>query len=287
MLGKLYKYDMKGMGRLILPLTLGICGVSVLCTVVVKLLVTVQNIESSGVITNLVSILATIMGTIFVGASAVSLIAYPTVSILITLYRYYSNFFTDEGYLTFTLPVKTKDLLLSKFLSILTYSVASICVTFFCFSLVIFFGTSSTEFFNTEALAIITELSEMFDFWVFGDAIAIVYVISIIVQGLFSLAVALLAITVGAIITKKYKIIAAIGINYAITTAASLVSGIFSTVITYICYGDPFGLQVSFYDDSAATLIMSLLIVSVLYLGFGIAAYVVTHYILKNKLNLQ
>ena len=35
---------------------------------------------------------------------------------VMSLYRFYLNLYTDEGYLTFTLPVKKSDLLLSKFI---------------------------------------------------------------------------------------------------------------------------------------------------------------------------
>ena len=44
------------------------------------------------------------------------------------MYRFYRNLYTDEGYLTFTLPVKKNDILLSKFLLSMSTVVAAFCV---------------------------------------------------------------------------------------------------------------------------------------------------------------
>lgn len=47
---------------------------------------------------------------------------------VLSLYRFYNNLYTDEGYLTFTLPVKKQDILLSKFLFSLITLVAGVLV---------------------------------------------------------------------------------------------------------------------------------------------------------------
>ena len=43
--------------------------------------------------------------------------AFSFLYLILVVIRYYRNFFTDEGYLTFTLPVKRNQLLLSKFIT--------------------------------------------------------------------------------------------------------------------------------------------------------------------------
>lgn len=50
---------------------------------------------------------------------------------LCTAVRFYKNFFTDEGYLMFTLPVKTSDLLLSKLLVAILWRLISIVFIWF------------------------------------------------------------------------------------------------------------------------------------------------------------
>ena len=45
------------------------------------------------------------IATMFLGISVIGIIAYMIITFIFVIYRYYQNFFTDEGYLTFTLPV--------------------------------------------------------------------------------------------------------------------------------------------------------------------------------------
>jgi len=60
---------------------------------------------------------------------------------VMSLYRFYLNLYTDEGYLTFTLPVKKSDLLLSKFIFSMSTLVAGgiVCLI----DVLIFFGVNS------------------------------------------------------------------------------------------------------------------------------------------------
>ena len=44
-------------------------------------------------------------------------LALPVVTFVLIFIRFYKNFFTDEGYLTFTLPVSRRKLMLSKIIS--------------------------------------------------------------------------------------------------------------------------------------------------------------------------
>ena len=53
-----------------------------------------------------------IFGTI---VSILVIVGVAVIPFVISLYRFYLNLYTDEGYLTFTLPVKKSDLLLSNF----------------------------------------------------------------------------------------------------------------------------------------------------------------------------
>ena len=53
------------------------------------------------------------MAMLLVIACVMAIIASAVVTELLVFVRFYKNFFTDEGYLTFTLPVSRKDLLLS------------------------------------------------------------------------------------------------------------------------------------------------------------------------------
>ena len=49
---------------------------------------------------------------------------------VLSIYRFYQNLYTDEGYLTFTLPVKKQDILISKFLTTALSLLSSVIVVF-------------------------------------------------------------------------------------------------------------------------------------------------------------
>lgn len=102
MLRKLLKYDYKYIFKMWIALTIlsvpmsafgGFCGpMSVLSS----------EFEGFFIFGTIISVFV-IIGAVFIPFA-------------MSLYRFYLNLYTDEGYLTFTLPVKKSDLLLSKFI---------------------------------------------------------------------------------------------------------------------------------------------------------------------------
>ena len=55
-------------------------------------------------------------------------VAFVLASVILIIKRYYTNFFTDEGYLTFTLPVKKHQLLNSKLITALCVQFITVIV---------------------------------------------------------------------------------------------------------------------------------------------------------------
>lgn len=103
MLGKLMKYDMKYMARILPWLYLGGIGFSALITTFILL---VQD--------------ATVLILGAYAAYFLFIIAVEAIAVCSSIFmmvRIYRNMFSDEGYLTFTLPVKNGDVLNSKILT--------------------------------------------------------------------------------------------------------------------------------------------------------------------------
>lgn len=278
MLGKLYKYDMKALDKKLLPLAAGIFSSAALCTLTVKILISYFEND----VENLFLILSTVAGSIFVGISAVALVAYPVVALFIAFVHYYKNFFSDEGYLTFTLPVKTSELLLSKFLAIVTHALIAFSVFCASVSLIVFIGTSPDSFVNTEVIDVIGEWTELMTEYS-GGFITASYGLNLVASGIYFIVIALLSVTMGALIAKKHKILAAIGIYYVINMATSLVSSVFNTLFSWIFID---GLMDNLISASAAVSVLPIMN-AIIYGGFAVAGYVVCNYLLKNKLNLQ
>lgn len=89
--------------------------------------------------------------------------ALAALSICITLctaVRFYKNFFTDEGYLMFTLPVKTSDLLLSKLFVSVLWKFLSILFTVISILVIATAGISYLS--DTSVVRFFQEFSDMF-----------------------------------------------------------------------------------------------------------------------------
>lgn len=146
MLGKLFKYDMKQISRIMLPLVLLTFGTTLFGTAALKTVNEVVVPMESGVAQN---VLLSSLYMVF-GISVFVLCAFAVMAILFTVARFYKNLFTDEGYLTFTLPVNTSTIIMSKFwATVLWMAIASVAIVVCIFIYVSFGNAPHGEFFNT------------------------------------------------------------------------------------------------------------------------------------------
>lgn len=102
MLGKLFKYDCKSVSRYMLPLY----AVLLVTTCGMKLTLELSD-----------NMVINVFRMLFIVAYVISLIAIATGSAIVLLLRFYRNLMTDEGYLSFTLPVTPTMHLVSKLLN--------------------------------------------------------------------------------------------------------------------------------------------------------------------------
>lgn len=111
MLGKLFKYDFKSVSRYMLPLY----AVLLVTTCGMKLTLELSD-----------NVVVSVFRTLFIVAYVISLIAIAVGSVLILILRFYRNLMTDEGYLSFTLPVTPTMHLTSKLLNGFVWSVLTV-----------------------------------------------------------------------------------------------------------------------------------------------------------------
>ena len=64
---------------------------------------------------------------------------------ILLLVRFYRSRFTDQGYLTFTLPVKTHQILGATWLNMLIWTVISAVVVMICTAMMVFTATSASR----------------------------------------------------------------------------------------------------------------------------------------------
>ena len=117
MFAKLLKYEWKATSKLLGVLSLAALGVGVVGTSVLKILVVSF---ADGIGDGLEGFIPVILIPAMI-MIVFALIAYAFGSVIILMYRFYKNKFTDEGYLTFTLPVNSHQIFLSSLLNMLIW----------------------------------------------------------------------------------------------------------------------------------------------------------------------
>lgn len=193
-------------------------------------------------------------------------------SVFFLIYRFYKRCFTDEGYLTFTLPVNNHQILLSSLLNCILGQLLVILTAIAALVLVFLL-----------ALAAIPQTIAWAELWANGtdvlrqlwesfvknaDQFALVG-FSAVFTALSELLVVMLAVTIGAIIARKHKLLAAVGVYYGITMVQSIV---FSMV----------AISVSTTQNPTPLLASP----GILGIVTAIVSYLLMHWLTSKKLNL-
>ena len=226
MLKKLLKYDLIAVWRFWWILATCVLGLSTVGAFVLRFVISyIDNPNFS---------FFTTIGILFLALCGFVIVSSIAATYIFVYLRFYKNFFTDEGYLTFTLPVSRRKLFLSKTLNALIWEVAHILLLALAAVIFMLFAPPAERggFINPIAFQ---ELGEALSvFWSTFGGWTILYAIELVVLallcGLFSISMIHFCITIGAIIAKKAKLLAAIGIYYAINMAFSLITQVLGTI---------------------------------------------------------
>ena len=122
MLGKLLKYELKATSRVFVPLYIAILVVSI-----------VNGLSLNLEIFNIQGLATIILMCLFISLFVIT--------IVVTIQRFNKNLLKDEGYLMFTLPVSSKYLVLSKYLTSLIWTFLSFVVAFLSFTIIFMIPT--------------------------------------------------------------------------------------------------------------------------------------------------
>lgn len=207
---------------------------------------------------------------IMAGVSAVAICSAGSLFFLI--YRFYKRCFTDEGYLTFTLPVTTHQILLSSLVNTILSElimIAAVCLSVGIAAILFLVAFPENLIWADVTVGLKEAFGQMRDSLlehidVFA-AVAGTGVISVLAE----LIVLMLAVTIGAMIAKKYKILAAVGVYYGISMVQSF-------VLT--------AANLSIVQEENITKLFSATGLTSLVIGIG--GYFLMHYLTDKKLNL-
>lgn len=283
MLGKLLKYDLKSCFKfwwiiaivyLVMAVFGGICGfiadidLEAAFGLEVELPLTLNLMAEFG------SLMFFMVQGLFVVAA--------TVLIFIRLYR---NFFTDEGYLTFTLPVKRTTLLNSKIINGMIVLTATLIVS--AIGLNIWFGMTyaasalngyDSFYFSTPDFSDSTFI-DILQLVIIAVEMLIILLMSVYIHNLF----VYLCGTFAAVITRKARVITAIGIYYV---ASNVVSFVLQMLLCFgiVSIANWFD---GFSEVNAAWMSILMLLCFIL-LGWIVSTllYIIEYWMLDRKLNM-
>ena len=261
MFTKLLKHEFRTTARSLNLLSLAALLVGVLGFIFVLIATLSENLDDHPLV---VLIYIPVFLFIFI-----SLFAYGIAAAFIPYKQFYQKKFTDEGYLTFTLPVTTHQVLLSSILNVIIWNIISCLVLIV--SILMIFAPVFNEFYQ-----IFKTIPDIFyglnydEIYPIGERIidALITISAIP----FSLLLPFVSITLGCLISKKWKIGISFCIGYGINMVVSTV-----TETLYI---------LKLFPESAALHYISGILIIIIYLGLSVFGYFLMHRLIKNKLNI-
>lgn len=276
MLKKLFKYDMKSCAKIILPFILLALGTTAVGTTASALSANIFRNRTGNF-----RLMGNSLEFIFY-ISILALVILTVMSAVVAFSRYYKNFFTDEGYLMFTLPVKTSSLFFSKFwttvlwLLIIAVTSGACAISYEVFG----GGYVDLDFFRCigeivkDTLVLLKEDPRVIP-------IAIEIILAVVFAVAFRIILIMLSITIGSVVAKKRKILASVGTYFLVDFIIDTVT----MVIIYMLVSADYSYTGSFLNAYAG--VNFFLILTVLfYMALCAIGYLIIRRFLGKKLNL-
>ena len=268
MLGKLLKYELKATSRVFIPLYIAILVVSI-----------VNGLSLNLEILNIQGLATIVLMCLFISLFVIT--------IVVTIQRFNKNLLKDEGYLMFTLPVSSKHLVLSKYLTSLIWTFLSFIVAFLSFTIIFMIPTYKYFDFSYFINEFNLLFSNMLNLNILGQFLKII-LLMIISYTIFIFNV-YLALSVGQLpIFNRFRNVSSfIGflvINLLISYAQNIVSLFVNDASVNIEAID----NINYAINSVTSIVSKgLNIAIVINLIIILVLFVATTYILDKKLNLE
>ena len=273
MFAKLLKYEWRATRGMVGLLCLICLSAALVGGLAMRYLVWVSELDSQGNVAIVLSVLTMIFAFIVIAIGAAAMQFF-------TLWRFYKSRFTDEGYLTFTLPVTTHQILLSGFVNCLLGVLSSLVALGISYLVLLLLGFSALDNFFPSLWEVLPRAMENLWRLFSGETGAFLAQLTLgdVTGVLNSTVVMMLAVTIGSILAKKHKVLAAIGVYYGINMVMSLITSVLGVVL---------GLSVYSSQSSGMDVLSSMMLMeSGLFLIVAVGGYFLMYALVHRKLNL-
>lgn len=203
-------------------------------------------------------------------AAALFFVVCGAAALIVQIVRFYRSRFTDEGYLTFTLPVTTHQVLLSSFVTSAVNLIAVAAVAVVSFILMGLCAIPNFEILRNGVEILGQGMSELWARLTQADVLQAFGLFLVNVVAAFSneLILIMLAVTIGSLVAKKHKILAAVGFYYILHLVDLTFTGISMVKLV----------------DSPNSLLGLLALVNLI---IAVAGYFLMYFLVDKKLNLN
>ena len=281
MFATLLKYEFRRTKNILLPMNIGGLAIGAIGYFVMLIMVKLLQNPDSDMFILVFPLYFLVIGLILM----LGLLA--TALTIVLCLQFYRAKFTDQGYLTFTLPATTHQILLSSYLNFVIWTVVNSIAT------IVAAGMMFTPIFSF----VISEINQLgLDIsylWALikenlgtilpnGILYTVAYIMAAISSIFYGITLPYLAITLASVLVKKLKLLLAVGIGYGMSMVMGIIPSIFSVIEGFITGLVMINNESSFYVPGS----ISLIITSILYMAFAIGGYFLIHYLVKKKLNL-
>ena len=277
MFAKLLKHEWRA--------TRGMLGILCLIALGASLLggVTMCYLTYAGTHVNVGNDTLEIISVLFMMAAMIAMAIVGVAAVVLYLGRFYKSRFTDEGYLTFTLPVSTHQNLLASLVNTVIGTVLITLVICACGALWLAIAFAGVKDFYPTLVTRFPELWSSFWGLVQAHAGEIPWgllgrlLLNMLTGSISQLVLLMLAVTVGSIVAKKHKILAAVGVYYGIQVLINIITAfLMSAAATLSVGGDELAAMSGFLGRTA-----------LLTVGLGIGGYFLMYWLVDRKLNLN
>ncbi len=230
-----------------------------------------------------------IFSYISIALTVIGYAAFMLLAQILVFVRYYKNFYSDEGYLTFTLPVKRVTQLNSKLVMGTTTYLTTFIFCLLCGAMMLIIGFRNDIFTKETYEAIIEGWKEFKELFEVND---IVPLLTAFLTGLITLVLTVMAsnqfmyicISVGAAISKKAKVASAIAIYYVAGSMASFLLSMFSIFVSSAMVNWMLDIPENEFE-----IVFTLIPVTLMFFVsiINVALYAIQYRLLDKKLNLS
>lgn len=282
MLGKLIKYDIKSMSKTFIPLWVLTPVIAMMLSLSMRGMVTTSKLSPMGsLVAARNGIVAMVMGLLFFGV----IVGLVVMTIMFVIQRFWNGLLKEEGYLMFTLPVETWELITAKGLSATFVTcISGADAVFSCLVLALF---SEEVILNTLAdvwKLLTKELFEMGPVFMFSLVLILFLFILSVAQSIYHVYAAM---ALGQLF-EGHRVLGScvsyVGISIALSVATSIVASVTSWILP-----NSWSYNWWYYMNHSSEIMgLVYLLVMILFAAVEIIVYhVITERILSTRLNLE